>query len=94
MRGDFFLEQKGDVMAVVRSAFRGVLIGNMGYGAEEAEEAIASGQIDAVAFGTSFLANPDLPARFLAKSELNTPDESRFYSSGPAGYTDYPTLGS
>ena len=94
MRGDFFQEQTGDVMAVVRSAFRGVLIGNMGYGAEEAEEAIASGQIDAVAFGTSFLANPDLPARFLAKSELNTPDESRFYSSGPAGYTDYPTLGS
>ena len=94
MRGDFFQVQTGDVMAVVRSAFRGVLIGNMGYGAEEAEEAIASGQIDAVAFGTSFLANPDLPARFLTKSDLNTPDESRFYSPGPAGYTDYPTLGS
>lgn len=94
MRGDFFQQQTGDVMKVARSAFRGVLVGNMGYSAEEAEESIASGQVDAVAFGTSFLANPDLPARFLAKSELNLPDASRFYSPGPSGYTDYPTLGS
>jgi N-ethylmaleimide reductase len=93
MRGDFFQQQTGDVMKVARSAFRGVLIGNMGYNVEEAEESIASGQVDAVAFGTSFLANPDLPKRFLAKSELNLPDASRFYSPGPAGYTDYPTLG-
>ena len=45
-----------------------------------------------MAFGTSFLANPDLPERFLRGAALNTPDPATFYSSGPAGYTDYPTL--
>jgi N-ethylmaleimide reductase len=50
------------------------------------------GKLDAVAFGTSFLANPDLPARIAAKAELNAPDAARFYSPGPKGYTDYPAL--
>jgi len=45
-----------------------------------------------VAFGTSFLANPDLPARIAAKAELNAPNAAKFYSPGPAGYTDYPTM--
>jgi N-ethylmaleimide reductase len=92
MRGDFFGLQKGDVMTPIRRAYRGVLIGNMGYSAEEASQAIAAGQLDAVAFGTAFLANPDLPARIQAKAPLNAPDAATFYSPGPAGYTDYPTL--
>ena len=50
-------------MTTARAAFTGVLIGNMGYTADEAEQAIAEGKLDAVAFGTSFLANPDLPER-------------------------------
>jgi N-ethylmaleimide reductase len=64
----------------------------MGYSAAEATQAIQSGQLDAVAFGTSFLANPDLPARIQAGAALNTPDASTFYTPGAAGYTDYPTL--
>ena len=35
----------------------------MGYFADEADAAISSGQLKAMGFGTSFLANPDLPAR-------------------------------
>ena len=31
MRGDFFKAQEGDVMTPARKAFKGVLIGNMGY---------------------------------------------------------------
>jgi N-ethylmaleimide reductase len=69
-----------------------VLIGNMGYSAEEAEAAIAAGQLDAVAFGTAFLANPDLPERIRTKAALNAPDASTFYTPGAKGYTDYPTL--
>ena len=92
MRADFFGVQKGDVLAIAREKYKGVLVGNMGYTAEEAEEAITAGKLDAVAFGTSFLANPDLPARIQLKAPLNVPDQSTFYTSGAKGYTDYPTL--
>lgn len=89
MRSDFFGEQQGDVLTPVRERYQGVLIANMGYTAEEAEAAIASAKIDAVAFGTAFLANPDLPARIKAGAPLNPPNPATFYTPGPAGYTDY-----
>lgn len=92
MRSDFFQQQGGDVMTPVRAQYKGVLIGNMGYSADEATQAIAEGKVDAIAFGTSFLANPDLPARIKAGAPLNQPDPATFYTSGPKGYTDYPTL--
>lgn len=92
MRADFLGEQTGDIVPPIRAAYRGILIGNMGYSAEEAEQAIATGQLDAVAFGVPFLANPDLPKRFANQAELNAPDSSTFYSPGPKGYTDYPYL--
>lgn len=92
MRGDFLQQQGGDVLTPVRAAYDGALIANMGYSADEAAEAIASGAIDAVAFGTSFLANPDLPQRIRQGAELNAADPATFYSPGPEGYTDYPRL--
>jgi len=92
MRADFLGEQKGDVMTPIREAYDGVIVGNMGYTADEAEQAIGAGKLDAVAFGTQFLANPDLPQRFLQGAPLNAPDSKKFYSAGPEGYTDYPFL--
>ena len=92
MRADFYGKQHGDVVTVARRAFKGVLVGNMGYTPDEAESAVAGGRLDAVAFGTAFLANPDLPARIQAKAPLNTPDQSTFYTPGAKGYTDYPTM--
>ncbi len=92
MRGDFFQQQRGDVLTPVRERYQGVLVANMGYSADEANQAIAAGQVDAVAFGTAFLANPDLPARFQAGAPLNAPDAATFYSPGGKGYTDYPRL--
>ncbi len=92
MRADFFGVQKADVMTLAREKYKGVLIGNMGYTADEAEAAVTAGKMDAVAFGTAFLANPDLPARIQAKAALNTPDSSTFYTPGAKGYTDYPTM--
>lgn len=92
MRADFLGVQKADVMPVAREKYKGVLVGNMGYSADEAEAAIAEGKLDAVAFGTAFLANPDLPARIRAKAPLNAPDSNTFYAGGAKGYTDYPTL--
>lgn len=92
MRADFFQAQQGDVMTPARQHFKGVLIGNMGYTADEAEQAMSEGKLDAVAFGVPFLANPDLPARIAAKAPLNAPNAARFYSPGPDGYTDYPAM--
>lgn len=92
MRGDFFQQQSGDVLTPVREHYRGVLVTNMGYTPEEAEAAIASGAADAVAFGTAFLANPDLPSRIRNGAALNAPNPATFYSPGPVGYTDYPSL--
>jgi N-ethylmaleimide reductase len=93
MRSDFFGLQSGDVVTPVRANYHGVLIGNMGYTAAEATQAIGDGKVDAVAFGTSFLANSDLPARIKAGAPLNRPNPSSFYTPGPAGYVDYPLLG-
>jgi N-ethylmaleimide reductase len=92
MPADLLGEQHGDVLGPVRAAYRGVLVGNMGYTADEAAAAIAEGKLDAVAFGTSFLANPDLPARFRCGAALNASNVATFYSPGPDGYTDYPAL--
>ena len=92
MRADFFGVQMADVMPVARAHYKGVLVGNMGYSSEEAESAIQAGLLDAVAFGTAFLANPDLPARVKAGAPLNVPDASTFYTPGAKGYTDYPTM--
>ncbi|MFZ6731323.1 alkene reductase [Undibacterium sp. Ji42W] len=92
MRSDFFQAQTGDVLTVARANYKGVLIGNMGYNADEAAQAISNSTLDAVAFGTSFLANPDLPARIKQGAALNAPDAATFYTPGAKGYTDYPSL--
>jgi N-ethylmaleimide reductase len=92
MRADFFQEQKADVLTPARAEFKNALIGNMGYAAAEADSAIREGALDAVAFGTSFLANPDLPARIAAGAPLNAPNPETFYTQGPVGYTDYPAM--
>ncbi|MBF0154400.1 MAG: alkene reductase [Magnetococcales bacterium] len=92
IRGDLLQQQSGDVMTPIRAHFRGRLIGNMGYSAEEASADIARGAVDAVAFGVPFIANPDLPARLRAGAPLSDPDPATFYSPGPVGYTDYPAV--
>jgi N-ethylmaleimide reductase len=90
VRSDLLDQKHDDVMSTARTEYHGVLIGNMGYSAQEAADAITDNKVDAVAFGTPFLANPDLPARLRAGAPLNKPDEETFYTPGPKGYTDYP----
>lgn len=76
-----------------RSIFPGVLIANSGFTREKAEDYLARGAADAVAWGTLFLSNPDLPERFRRRAPLNAADPKTFYAGGPKGYTDYPALG-
>lgn len=92
MRGDILGQNHGDIVTPIRENFRGPLVLNMGFTPAEAAETVSSGLADAIAFGTPFLANPDLPARIRSGAPLNAPDPATFYSSGPKGYTDYPFL--
>ncbi len=76
----------------IRDTYEGVLIANGGYDRDAAAKAIASGDADAVTFGQLFIANPDLPQRFRENQSLNVPEVATYYSPGPHGYTDYPSL--
>ena len=61
-----------------------------GFDRASAEAALREGRCDLVAFGKSFLANPDLVTRLERGLTLNAPDFKTFYTPGPKGYTDYP----
>ncbi|HVF94829.1 MAG TPA: alkene reductase [Sphingomonas sp.] len=77
----------------IRKAFTGVLVLNSDYvTAAEAQASIDSGVADAIAFGRTFLANPDLPERLRRDAPLNPSNPRTWYSQGPEGYVDYPAL--
>ena len=77
----------------IREVFTGPLVLNSDYRTvEEAQAAIDSGVADAIAFGRTFLANPDLPERLRTGAPLNQDDMRTWYSQGPEGYIDYPAL--
>ena len=84
--------QPGWLAPKLKEAFGGVYIVNQGFSRDSAEQALREGAADAVAFGQLFIANPDLPARFLANAPLNPPDQATFYGGGANGYIDYPSL--
>ncbi len=81
-----------DVIGHFRSRYSGFLIANGNYDPREAEEEIEQGRADAVAFGRLFISNPDLPLRISRKGPYAEADPDTFYTQGPKGYTDYPTL--
>jgi 2,4-dienoyl-CoA reductase-like NADH-dependent reductase (Old Yellow Enzyme family) len=76
----------------LKRKFGGAYIVNEKYTRELADQVIASGEADAVAFGQLFIANPDLPERFSRNAALNAPNPGTFYAHGAEGYTDYPVL--
>jgi len=76
----------------LKAAFGGTYIANEKFTGESAQAALDAGWADAVAFGVSFLANPDLPERLRTGASLNAPNPATFYLPGAEGYTDYPTL--
>ncbi len=76
----------------LRNIFAGTYMANGGYDRERASAALAAGDADLVSFGTFYVANPDLPARFATNAALNIPDKETFYGGDERGYTDYPFL--
>ncbi|WP_413894011.1 alkene reductase [Candidatus Skiveiella danica] len=83
---------KVDYHALLRPRFEGAYLLGGGLTQDSAEDALAAGRAAATVFGSAFLANPDLPERFRLGAALNAPDKNSFYSPGPEGYIDYPSL--
>ncbi|MCB1737602.1 MAG: alkene reductase [Gammaproteobacteria bacterium] len=73
-----------------RRVFAGPYMANNGYDRARAMTAVANGHADLVAFGTAFIANPDLVRRLRDDAPLNSPDPETFYQGDATGYTDYP----
>jgi N-ethylmaleimide reductase len=81
------------IRTVLRNQSNCALILSGGYDFQRAEADVTSGNADLVAVGRPALANPDLRKRWETGAELNQPDMNTFYTPGPKGYTDYPTVG-
>ena len=74
----------------LRRKWPGLYVANGGYDGPSGERAITDGRADAIAFGRSFLANPDLPRRLQHRAPLNEPNQATFYGGTECGYIDYP----
>lgn len=80
------------VSPAMRKYYSGIIALNSDYVGGTAQARLDEGVADAITFGRTFLANPDLPARISADAALNAADGKTFYTHGPEGYVDYPTL--
>lgn len=90
--GTFGRSEQPRLSPEIRQVFSGPLVLNSDYLGGTAQEALDSGVADAISFGRTFLANPDLPERLRAGAPLNPDVMATWYSQGPEGYIDYPTL--
>lgn len=74
----------------MRKVFHRPLITNGGYTPALANAVLEAGEADAISFGISYVANPDLAFRFRHQYPLNEPNVQTLYTTGPVGYVDYP----
>ncbi|MEM8758281.1 MAG: alkene reductase [Planctomycetota bacterium] len=75
-----------------KAAGGSVYIGNGGLDADQAEQRLADGKADAIAFGKLFISNPDLPERIAQNGPYTEWNQETFYGGTRKGYTDYPSL--
>ncbi len=92
VEGDMMTGERGIDYRQIRDHFDGPYMANCGYTQDKAQASLAQSNADMVAFGSLYIANPDLVKRFKADAELNTPDQTTFYGGDEHGYTDYPSL--
>lgn len=76
----------------LKKEFGGVYIANQEFSQTDAEETLAAGEADAVAFGRLYIANGDLKRRFAEGLDLNEPNPATFFADGQEGFTDYPLV--
>jgi N-ethylmaleimide reductase len=77
----------------VRGSFSGTIIYTGRYTAQSATQLLDSGLADLVAFGRTFIANPDLPARIANDWQQNPLNSATVYGGSAEGYTDYSVYG-
>ena len=80
-----------DYLAIKR-LFGGLFMVNNGFDKVRANEAIAQGRADLVAFGKPFISNPDLVTRLYLDVPLSPLNRETLYGGAEQGYTDYPVL--
>lgn len=92
--GHFMAAEAGaePILPHLRRVFNGAILLNGGYDAPTGAAAIRNNEADAIAYGTPFIANPDLVERFRQHAPLNAPDPATFYTHESQGYIDYPAL--
>jgi N-ethylmaleimide reductase len=89
------LNNAGDPQAVIpalRPHVKGALLAAGNLTAASAQAMLDSGLIQLAVFGRPFISNPDLVGRLKTGAPLRPPREELFYTPGPEGYSDYPTL--
>jgi N-ethylmaleimide reductase len=80
-----------EIKQLIRTNFKNTIILCGGYDKEKAETDIQSGLADLVAFGRSFINNPDLVDRMANDWPLSQDLKmDLFYTADEKGYTDYP----
>lgn len=77
----------------MKAAFKGPIMANVGLTRDLAEGMLRSGAVDFACFGRPYIANPDLPERYLNDWPLNAEAEYKTWWNlrGAAGYTDFPS---
>lgn len=93
LEGDMMTKVSALNYHVLRTKFAGPYMANNGYDLVRAQETLRNGTANLIAFGTPFLANPDLVRRYSENLPLNAVDVSTFYGGNEVGYTDYPFYG-
>jgi N-ethylmaleimide reductase len=81
-----------DYMSIKR-LFGGPVIANNGFDKARANETLAEGRADFIAFGKPFISNPDLVIRLFLDAPLVPLNRETLYGGAEQGYTDYPILG-
>lgn len=86
------LLQENSIIGEMKDLFGGPVIANDGISVAQAEEMIADGQADAIAFGRDYIATPDLVERIKRNMPFNKQYPDTFYTRTAEGYTDYPVM--
>lgn len=76
----------------LRNNFSGTIILSNGLTPKTGEVALHAGFADLVAFGRSFLSNPDFVEKIKNGEALNPVDYAHLYTPGSLGYIDYPVI--
>jgi len=91
-QGDTPFDYAAFKQAYRQAGGRGAWMVNNGYDKALAEQAVASGAADLVAFGRLFISNPDLVERLRRDAPLAQGERDTYYGGAEHGYIDYPAL--